>query len=99
MERMVICALVALSGASIGYADDEQAACLRSAFDVHLEAKTKLFDAAGPLMSPDAQIARRRLDEKYCLQVTACGVERVSGGERSMVGSALFSQCLAAEQR
>lgn len=37
MERMVMCALVALSGASIGYADNKQDACVRSAFDVHLE--------------------------------------------------------------
>ncbi|MCJ2876519.1 hypothetical protein JUM41_19915 [Rhizobium pusense] len=94
MKRMVICALMVLSGASIVHADDEQAACLRSAFDAHLEAKMKLFDAAGPLMSPDAQMTRRRLDEKYCIAVTECGLTDQTGDTRAMMASTLFSSCL-----
>ncbi|KEQ08058.1 hypothetical protein [Pseudorhizobium pelagicum] len=94
MKRTVICAFVVLSGASIGYADDQQTACLSSALDTHLAATTKLFDAAGPLMSPDAQMTRRRLDEKYCLAVTECGLTDQTGDARAMMASALFSSCL-----
>lgn len=99
MKRMAISALVALCGASIGYADDEQTVCLRSAFDTHLEAKQKLFDAVGPLISPDAQMTRRRLDEKYCLAFTECGLKDQTGDARAMMASVVFLRCLKQEEQ
>ncbi|MDQ0455163.1 hypothetical protein QO005_001493 [Rhizobium paknamense] len=94
MKRMVVCALVVFSGASTGHADDKEAACLSSALNTHLAAKTKLFDAAGPIMSPDTQMKRRRLDEQYCMFVTECSLTDQTGDARRMVASALFSSCL-----
>lgn len=98
MKRTVICALVVLCGASIVHAADEQTACLRSAFDAHLEAKLKLFDAAGPLISPEARMMLRRLDEKYCLASTECGLKDQPADARALMAGALFSSCLKKEE-
>lgn len=97
MKRMMLCALIALSCPQSGITEDSAAACLASAFNAHLEAKTKLFETAGPVMNPEAQITRRRLDEKYCLAFTICGLRDQLGDARDMMASALFSSCLSRE--
>lgn len=94
MDRAVICAVISLATVETSRADYNQDACLRLALDSHIEARQTLLDTAGPIMSPDAQIMRRRLDEKYCLQVTSCGLQGQSDDTRAMMASALFSSCL-----
>ncbi|MGO7535240.1 hypothetical protein [Rhizobium leguminosarum] len=94
MKRAAICAVVSLATVEASLADDKPDACLRSALDSHIEARQTLLDTAQPVMSPDAQIMRRRLDEKYCLEVTACGLQGQGDDTKAMMANALFSSCL-----
>lgn len=79
-------------------ADEKYAACLTSAMDRHSQISLQLSEADGIAPSPDKQIMRRRLFEKYCLEVTACGLQSYKGNSRDMAASALFSSCINEEK-
>jgi hypothetical protein len=75
-------------------AEDLAKVCIHSASEAHNQARLQLYESAGPVMTPDAQITRRRLDEKYCLEMTACSMQGQSNATKAFNASAYFSSCL-----
>lgn len=98
MRRIVLCAFLSVVLAKQAFADEKYAACLTTAMDTHLQTSLKLYETEGITPSPDKQIMRRRLFEKYCLEVTACGLQSYKGETRDMIESVLFSKCLDEEK-
>lgn len=94
MRRALAFAIILVTAIATALADDKGRACLTSAFDAHNQATLKLLETAGPVMSPEAQVMRRRLDEKYCFDVTACTLLDRSGEATAIMSSAAFSSCL-----
>lgn len=91
--RLALCVILFMATNS-SFAADKKEACLSAAMDAHFRAKTQLHETAGVVMSPEAQIMERRLDEAYCLQQVRCLLEDTAGEERAMMASAIFSSCL-----
>lgn len=98
MKRAVLCVFLSVIFAKQAFADEKHATCLTTAMDTHLQISLKLFETEGIAPSPDKQIMRRRIFEKYCLEVTACGLQSYKGESVDMVASALFSSCLDEEK-
>ena len=93
--------VIAISVVQVGYAlaanDKTQTACAAAALTEYTRATVALMQQ-GPIMSVEATIAQRRLEEQYCLKSTRC----LMGGEptSSTTGMAFaveFSKCLRDE--
>jgi hypothetical protein len=65
--------------------------CVQKAFKEYNSANLSLLQNGSPLMTVDAAVAQRRLEEAYCLQVATC-VTRASASAIQYRG--MFSSCL-----
>jgi hypothetical protein len=74
-------------------ADDPSAACAFAATMEFNKANIALL-STNPLMSVDAQIAHRRLEEGYCLKYAHCLVDNLKLAAADIALSGEFSACL-----
>jgi hypothetical protein len=93
MRIAVIVAALSLATAS-AFADE--AACVEAAFGEYNKANIAIMTQSAPVMSIDATIAQRRLQERYCLRVAQC---RVDGQDSAALIATIFSICLDDEAR
>jgi hypothetical protein len=77
-------------------ASADEAACVDAAFGEYSRANISIMTQSAPVMSIDATIAQRRLQEKYCLQVAQC---REDGQGSAALIATMFSTCLDDEAR
>jgi hypothetical protein len=75
----------------------EQKACAVAAYTEYNKANLALLTHSLPIMSVEATIAQRRLQEKYCLDFARCISAGLPAETSSMAYSAAFSGCLRAE--
>jgi hypothetical protein len=74
-----------------------QTACATAAFDDYNKANTALLLQANPLMTPEATVAQRRLEEQYCLRLARCVVGGPANSSLRVPFSSAFSSCLRDE--
>ncbi len=78
-------------------ANDKQTACATAAFMEYNKANVALLTGASPIMSVEAQVAQRRLQESYCLQYARCFAGDPANQSAGMQYALEFSQCLEEE--
>jgi hypothetical protein len=93
MRILVIVAALSFTTSS---ASADEAACVDAAFGEYSKANIAIMTRSAPVMSIDATIAQRRLQEQYCLQVAQC---RVDGQDSAALIATMFSTCLDDEAR
>jgi hypothetical protein len=77
--------------------NDSQRQCLLGAFNAYNAADLAILQTAAPILSVEGVIARRRLEEKYCLEVARCLVGDPDGPHLQLPFEAEFSKCLREE--
>ena len=80
------------------FACAEDAACLTVAVNNYTKANTALMLRSTPIMSVEAIVAQRRLQEQYCLRVARCRVGDSTKG-MAIPFAAAFSSCLDNEAK
>jgi hypothetical protein len=70
-----------------------QNACELAAFNDYIKENNTLLQAAVPIMSVEATIAQRRLEEQFCARFVQCGIADTS----SVPFRAIFAACLRDE--
>lgn len=84
-----------------GPAFPQSAPCLESALRDYTRTNLALLTQSFPIMTVEAVIAQRRLQEGYCVRVAICRVGQPSTPALAIAYAAMFSACLrdeAAEQ-
>jgi hypothetical protein len=95
VARLVIAAVLALAIATPVEAQQSQSDCAEAALNDYNRANTALLEQASPLMSVEATIAQRRLQEQYCLRFAKCADGNLSESSAPLL--AAFSSCLREE--
>jgi hypothetical protein len=72
-------------------AQDVSSSCVGAAYSSFAKANTAILRAGTPLMSVDAVVEQRRLEENYCMNVARC---TVANAVDSIPYRGAFSACL-----
>lgn len=101
MEHFRVLAVVSLGVFAIQWpshsATNAQIACATTALTDYTRAGLALLQQGGPVMSVEATMAQRRLEEQYCLRSTRCLMGEPTNSLTGMAFAAKFSKCLADE--
>jgi hypothetical protein len=80
--------------------ESTQTACAMTAFNDYNKANLALMAQSTPLMSVEATVAQRRLQEQYCLRVARCRVgDPTANRSLALPYAAAFSSCLREEAK
>jgi hypothetical protein len=93
---MRIAIVAAALSCAVASASADEAACISAALTDYVKMNAALAIRSAPLMSVEATIAQRRLEEQYCLRVARC---RVGGVASAYATAAVFSSCLDDEAK
>jgi hypothetical protein len=76
--------------------DKTQPACAAAALTDYTRATVALMQQS-PILSVEATISKRRLEEQYCLRSTRCLMGEATNAATGMAFAAKFSTCLREE--
>jgi hypothetical protein len=79
--------------------DDATTACILAAFKQYNAANLAILQGASPIMTIEATVAQRRLQEQYCLSYARCVVAGIPPSAVAIPLAASFSECLHDEAR
>jgi len=97
--RVELVVTIMFLGTALTYADDTaDTACLAAALSAYTKANSALMLRSVPVMSVEAIVAKRRLQEQYCLRVARCRVGDQNQGMAVLYATA-FSSCLNDEAK
>jgi hypothetical protein len=82
--------------AALAANDKTQTACAAAALTDYTRATVALMQQS-PIMSVEATIAKRRLEEQYCLRSTRCLMGEATDPATGMAFAAEFGTCLREE--
>jgi hypothetical protein len=95
--RIAIIGAALLFGTASASADET--ACLTAALSDYVKTNAALVMQSTPVMSVEATIAQRRLEEQYCLRVAQCRVSGLTRQATEWAAAAAFSSCLNDEAK
>lgn len=90
-------AFVSGSGAQTKRQDAVTTACIAAAFKQYNAANVAILQSAAPILTIEASIAQRRLQERYCLEFARCVVSSIPPQSAAIPAAAAFSSCLKDE--
>jgi hypothetical protein len=88
---------ITMSPFSAAAQDGTQQNCLADAFNNYNRENLAILQSAAPVLSVEAVIGQRRLEEKHCLQVAQCLVRDASNPAQLVPFEVEFSKCLRDE--
>ncbi len=99
---LALAALVVAAGPAVAVeTGGPETACLKSALSDYLDRETSILQSPNQQfgMEASAVIARRRLQESYCMTSTACLFTRDGSKQSELVFGTEFATCLDEEEK